>query len=72
MYKKGDIIVCTMKCNIGVVRRILQSMNDGTYLWEYPDLPEGDDNVFWSGNSSDPKLEYGWSLIKNNQCQKKT
>lgn len=57
MFKAGDIII-----NKEVERRIVECLIDGTYLWEYPDLPEGEQNLFWSGNSNDPYLENQWRL----------
>ena len=34
------------------------------YTWIYPDVPGKD---FWSENSTDPKLEYGWELVNNHK-----
>lgn len=55
VFKKGDIVV--WRTNPEVKREIVKARK-GSYLWKYPDLPDGENNIFDSRNSNDPKLTY--------------
>lgn len=61
IFKIGDIIVARYPHHSEwPERRIIGYDGDG-YLWEYPDLPSSDSNVFSSLCSTDSKFEF-WIL----------
>lgn len=52
-FNIGDVLV-----NGSVEREIIEVRDTG-YTWRYPEAPDKD---FWSENSNDPLLEWGWEL----------
>lgn len=63
---KGDVVI---NPDNGVERRIVKvfrNQHGSSYLWEYPDLPRGEKNLFDSKNSNDPAFFWGnWKLKQN-------
>lgn len=60
-FKVGDTI--TPDKNVEAFtsfNRIITEVRDTGYTWEYP----GIDGTFYSENSNDPFLEYGWVLVE--------
>lgn len=69
MYKVDDLLIGTHCSNTGIIIKVIKALEDGTYLWEYPDLPKSKSNEFWSGNSPDPALEFSWEIyVDPNMC----
>lgn len=60
-FKIGDILECD-----GLRYQIVEVMDKG-YSWKYPDDGErcanGQENLFWSENSTDPFFEVGWRRV---------
>lgn len=66
MFEKGSVVEKS-----GVHRKIVDVIpidtphlecNTISYMWCYPSLEPGEDNLFWTGNSSDTEL-LRWKLI---------
>jgi hypothetical protein len=56
--KVGDII----QNQQGVKKEIVKILSK-SYLWRYPEIPKGENNLFNSINSNDPLFEW-WVKIK--------
>ena len=59
-FKKGDIIISK---NFPNVEREIVDKDGKGYLWQYPDMPKGEFNLYTSLNSNDPSMEF-WELKK--------
>jgi hypothetical protein len=64
--KPGDKLKMLGLHGTEIVIEIVDVRSTG-YGWKYPDLgkvtPSGEENYWWTENSSDPFLDVGWVLI---------
>lgn len=54
-FKVGDVVYY-IQGGDRIEREIVEVYPNNNYLWKYPDS-DSSDNLFYSGNSCDPKLE---------------